>query len=375
MTADFHGALGYDRLLVSIYQDLAARPIKTGWLDQLARFFDLDSAVVILEKRNSRHIHFVSGIGAAQASIEYPATERTQDLWLLDPAHDLPAQRAVAFNRCEFGRERRLKDFFLRCLQPHGLSSLLCIDIDALSDSRICIRLGRSGSREDFSATDLQLLEGLSLHLRRALALAAEGNGRQAAAGLQRVIDNLRLGVALFDAQRRTIAINVAGCAALNRVPGVIADGADLRITDPRRARELIDYLDAAFTALRDRASCPPLALRTADAAPLQIVAKPLHCAEAGPDSAFLALFINPERGFSAVRLALLSELFGFSRAEAKVAALLADGFGIDAAANLLCKSRNTVRSHARVIYSKAGVDNQAQLAALLMSSAANLLA
>lgn len=374
MTADF-GALGYDRLLASIYQDLAAWPIKTSWLHQLARFFNLDSAVVILEKKDSRHIRFVSGIGFAQASIEYPATARAQDLWLLDPAHDLPPQRAVAFNRRAFGREHRLRDFFLRCLQPHGLSSLLCIDIDTVSDSRICIRLGRSGNREDFSAIDLQLLEGLSLHLRRALAQATESDSRQLAAGLQRVIDNLRLGMAVFDTQRRTVAINTAGSAALNRVPGVAAEGTDLRFTDPHRARQLIGYLDAAFTALRDDLPCPPLMLRTTAVSPLQVVAQPLRGAGAESDHAFLALFINPERGFSAARLQLLSELFGFSPAEAKVAALLADGFGVDAAADLLCKSRNTVRSHARAIYSKAEVDNQAQLAALLMSSAANLLA
>ena len=367
MPANHHDALAYDALLASIYQDLACRPIKTGWLHQLARFFQLDSAVVILENTPSRHIRFISGVGAAQASIEDPASARAQALWLLDPAHHLPCRRAVAFNRNVFRREHRLRDFFLRALQPLGLSSMLCLDIDTASDHRVCIRLARSNDREDFSATDLQLLESLSQHLRRALALAA----RSDSAALHPLLDQLRLGVALFDGERRATAINASGRAALNRIPGIAADADGWHCFDRRRAGTFIGYLDTAFAAARDGTPCPPLML-SLPGAPLQIVAKalrPLHA----PDAARLALFMNPDD--SAAEPALLGELFGFSRAEAPVAALLAAGFNIDAAAQQLGKSRNTVRAHARAIYAKAGVDNQAQLAALVMSSAANLLA
>lgn len=368
MPANHHDALAYDALLSSIYRDLACRPIKTSWLHPLARFFDLDSAVVILEKTPSRHIHFISGIGAAQASIEYPATTRAQALWLLDPAHHLPSRRAVAFNRNMFRRERRLRDFFLRALQPLGLSSMLCLDIDTAGDHRVCIRLARSHDREDFSATDLRLLESLSLHLQRALALAAASDN----AALHPLLDQLRLGVALFDGEHRATAINAAGRAALNRIPGIAADADGLHCFDRRRARPFIDYLDAAFAAARDGAPCPPLTLHLD--APLQIVAKALRATH-GPDDTRLALFMNPAQHGSATESALLGELFGFSPAEARVAALLAEGFSIDATADRLGKSRNTVRAHARAIYAKAGVDNQAQLAALVMSSAANLLA
>lgn len=368
MAANRHDALAYDTLLTSIYQDFATRPINTGWLQHLARFFDLDSAVVILEQAPSRHIRFISGVGAAQASIEYPASARAQALWLLDPAHALPTLRAVAFNRAAFRRERGLRDFFLRALQPLGLSSMLCIDIDTPGDHRICIRLARSGEREDFSTADLRLLDSLSQHLRRALALATQSD----AAALHPLLDQLRLGVALFDGARRATAINAAGRAALNRIPGIAADDDGMHCLEPRRARAFIDYLDAAFASLRDRAPCPPLLLPLPDAAPLQIVAKALRPAQG---DAGLALFINAPRNGCSAGFPLLGELFGFSRAEARVAALLAEGFSIDATALRLGNSRNTVRAHARAIYAKARVDNQAQLAALLMSSAAGLLA
>jgi DNA-binding CsgD family transcriptional regulator len=372
-------ALGYDHLLASIYRDLAEVPIKTSWIKKLESFFDLDSAVVVLEKMDSRNIRFASGTGAASASIEYPATVHAQNLWLLDPAHHLPARQAITFNSNIFKRERRHRNFFASCLQPFGLSSLLCINIDASGDTRVCIRLGRGADRSDFSATDAQLLEGLSLHLHRALSLSGTAfHARHATASLYQAVNNLRVGVVVFDREKQIVAINRAGSAAMNRIPGIAADNSRLRITDRHKAGAFLGYLDAGFRGAPGDTSGRPFTLAGADdSTPLHFLAKPLR-SDAGsafdPDSGFLALFVGPERELSNSNLQTLMDLFGFSRTEAKVAALLAGGASVDTVADMLFKSRNTIRSHARSIYGKADVENQAQLAALIMSSAANLI-
>jgi DNA-binding CsgD family transcriptional regulator len=62
----------------------------------------------------------------------------------------------------------------------------------------------------------------------------------------------------------------------------------------------------------------------------------------------------------------LLCALFGLTAAEARVAAEIASGAGIDGAAARLNVSRETARSHLRIVFDKTGKRRQAELAALL---------
>lgn len=64
--------------------------------------------------------------------------------------------------------------------------------------------------------------------------------------------------------------------------------------------------------------------------------------------------------------------LFGLSPAEARLATRLADGDGLDEAAQLLGISRNTVRSQLQSIFAKTGVNRQGDLVRLLLSSVAS---
>jgi DNA-binding CsgD family transcriptional regulator/PAS domain-containing protein len=64
--------------------------------------------------------------------------------------------------------------------------------------------------------------------------------------------------------------------------------------------------------------------------------------------------------------VALLCALFGLTAAEARVAAEIASGAGIDAAAARLNVSRETARSHLRIVFDKTGKRRQAELASLL---------
>jgi DNA-binding CsgD family transcriptional regulator len=64
-----------------------------------------------------------------------------------------------------------------------------------------------------------------------------------------------------------------------------------------------------------------------------------------------------------------LQAAFGFSRAEARLAARVCIGETIESAAKQLGISRDTGRSHLKSIFSKAGVRRQAELVALVTSS------
>ena len=61
-----------------------------------------------------------------------------------------------------------------------------------------------------------------------------------------------------------------------------------------------------------------------------------------------------------------LQSRFGFTRSEAIVAALLADGLAYSEVANSLGVSRNTIHTHVNAIHKKAAVHTTARLTALI---------
>jgi DNA-binding CsgD family transcriptional regulator len=63
---------------------------------------------------------------------------------------------------------------------------------------------------------------------------------------------------------------------------------------------------------------------------------------------------------------------FGLTPAEARLAATVAGGEGVDAAAAALGIARETARSQLKVVFSKTGTANQAQLVALISRISAN---
>jgi DNA-binding CsgD family transcriptional regulator len=66
-----------------------------------------------------------------------------------------------------------------------------------------------------------------------------------------------------------------------------------------------------------------------------------------------------------------LCALYGLSRAEARVAALLAQGHRLDETAQILGVAYETVRKHLKQIFSKTGTDRQAELVRMLVGGPA----
>jgi DNA-binding CsgD family transcriptional regulator len=62
----------------------------------------------------------------------------------------------------------------------------------------------------------------------------------------------------------------------------------------------------------------------------------------------------------------MLSQIFGLSLAEAKVAALMASGHASDEIADAVGVTRETVRKHLKAVFAKTATHRQAELVALL---------
>lgn len=86
-----------------------------------------------------------------------------------------------------------------------------------------------------------------------------------------------------------------------------------------------------------------------------------------------VAVVVHDPARTRAVCIARLRELYEFTRAEAEVAARLADGCSLDAAATQLGVSLDTVRTHVRHLFAKCGVGTRAALLQRLALGAARV--
>lgn len=132
-----------------------------------------------------------------------------------------------------------------------------------------------------------------------------------------------------------------------------------------RRLAQLADHLTMARDT--DPFVARPFIIRRTSRLPLIVCAIPVHGAARTPFLGARALLIfrstGPQLG---IEPALLSEVFGLTPAEARVAALVADGTRPEDIARYTNTSRATVKNQLKMVFQKASVHRQAELAALL---------
>ncbi len=134
-----------------------------------------------------------------------------------------------------------------------------------------------------------------------------------------------------------------------------------------RRLAQLADHLTTAPDTAPFIAS--PIVIRRTVRPPLIVCTLPIHGAARTPFLGARALLIFRSTGpRPGIEPALLSEVFGLTSAEARVAALVANGKCPEDIARHMNTSRATVKNQLKMVFQKTGVHRQAELVALLAS-------
>lgn len=181
-------------------------------------------------------------------------------------------------------------------------------------------------------------LEGLNASLERAMAAEAKafalfGNG----AALLHANHGFRAALDRRD--------GLASSALVNAVIGTEADGRP-RALQVRRAGQATSY----------RLVLQPVSPRAAEQRGF----------DWGRRGAVLAFLDDPDAAGSGNRAPVLQQLFGLTRAEARIAVLIADGEDIEAIAALSNVATSTVRTQLKSIFTKLGVTRQLGVARLV---------
>jgi DNA-binding NarL/FixJ family response regulator/PAS domain-containing protein len=235
------------------------------------------------------------------------------------------------------------------------------------------IALFRSDREEQFSSNDVVLLQILLPHLQRALELRQRLGDNERAAGLSRaVLDALPAGVTIVDAGLRIQFANSAARAYLSKQgPGLYAlrsgpfSGSSLYLTaGVREDAGTLRRIVASATSGGPGGSMRVVAGEVASVAVLVSPAPPLLVedvtnARGGGTAEALALVVIRRLDRKAPPPGdMLCDLYGFSRAEAEVAAALSGGVSADDVARRRGVSLMTVRSQIRSILDKSECEN-----------------
>jgi DNA-binding CsgD family transcriptional regulator/PAS domain-containing protein len=316
------------------------------------------------------------GVGAAEREA-YDVRFGRQDPWLIDGRTWEPAAVFGGSDTVSTGL-LVASDFYRDWLAPIDLLHAAFVVLDRHDQQAVLLAVYRRSQRPAFQADELAPLRGVAprlagaYHLGRELARQRCGHRAAVAA-----LDAMPIGVITLDRRGGVIETNRFADAVLAGGEGIVRTDAGLVLERPGLRLRLRDVIAQGAAARRrgGLAEVPLFAL------PRYRQRRPLTClvslllqdqdAVGAEDEASVVAAVvyvgDPDRSvrFEPQRL---SRLYGLSRAEARVAALVARGMRLEETADQLGIAYETVRKHLKQIFIKTGVSRQAELVRLLVT-------
>jgi DNA-binding CsgD family transcriptional regulator len=225
-----------------------------------------------------------------------------------------------------------------------------------------CVERG-TAEVEDWEISEL---ERASHHLKRIGAIAS-ARGAMFAQGIETGLDHLRAGAILLDRRGRIVSMNARAASIRDRVFHVQSGQLTPRDTEMAgafgRMMQGVSTADHAHEIGPDaaiRLRCPDGSSFLARAAPLVGPAIDIFM------RARILLLLTPLQGAGFDSADRLRNVFGLTRAEARLAGCLAAGDDLASAAVRLGVSQGTLRGALKAIFRKTGAKRQAELVGLL---------
>lgn len=264
--------------------------------------------------------------------------------------------------------------------EVYGIGPVLRGIVDVADGMVAQVLIMRGAGKDTFSADDAALLRRLLPALQRSLRA---GRALRKAEFFHQVafdaLDAVPLGVAFVDA--------AGEITAANRIARQIIENENVRAYQetirrseatartPRLRRAVADAMGDLQDAGGEVLSAFAVP-RRAGLRPLTCLLAPVGASADGVDIADrpqAMLFIGDPDKPMEIDQRRLRQLYGLSRAEARVVALLAQGYKLDATAENLGLVYETVRKHLKQVFDKTGCDRQAELVRLLVTGPAVL--
>jgi DNA-binding CsgD family transcriptional regulator len=282
----------------------------------------------------------------------------------------LPEGRCANSSEVYSDTDLRRTEFYADWLKPQGLAHALGGPVLKRGSVVSMFSFLREECRGPFGPDELQLMDVLMPHLRRACLLHQRlARLRAERAGALAALEKLPTAVWLLDAGERLLHANRAGRELDARHDGLWVDATGRPVAaDASETGALHRCIRATVAAAAGRgmsADCGLSIRRRSSGAPLHVMLYPL-CGDAVLEGSAAAMFIfDPSKGV-APDTHLLRRFYGLTPAEAQLACALAKGDSVEAYGAAHGLTRNTVRTHLKRALAKTGTHRQSQLVGLL---------
>lgn len=262
-------------------------------------------------------------------------------------------------------------DFLRRLDMLHGVAPILRSESHGANFSALSIFRPVRG--EPFGEEERKFLLLLMPHLQRAFQLHKRIQGLERkgnAAG--EALDHLQQGVVLLDAKGRVLLVNRAATALFATEKSLKLTPRSLMAAVPSENRELNRLIQGAIATGNGKGlgSGGAIAIsRGGFRRPLQVLVTPLRTKTIflGKDLPVAAIFISDPDHKPVSDSIVFAQLFGLTRAETRLAQMLASGQSLKDAAARLGVAQSTLRSQLKSIFAKTNTNRQSELVRLLL--------
>lgn len=279
-----------------------------------------------------------------------------------------PVGRLVSSDEAIALASLRKSLFYDEVLQPQQIAHNGMIGLAAREDFRAAFNMCRTAQHGPFGPDEHRLLEWLSPHLCRSVALGFRIDGYHA---MQHaafdVLDKLADGVAVLDRKGRILFANAA-------VRHLSEDGSlrlhhSVSTHSPTHSQRLSELIRAALQGAPGGTLSLP---RNIDGRLLTILVSSIRGKDIGrlsdegvKDAAVMVFVVDPANRRS-IPLGQIMDAYGLTHAEARVALAASSGNTIQETAQSLNLSPNTIKTHLRRVFAKTATARQAELAGLI---------
>lgn len=178
-------------------------------------------------------------------------------------------------------------------------------------------------------------------------------------------IDLLTCGVIVLGQRGQVLFTNQRAGTLLARRDGILVENTGIcRASSGEDTRRL----HAAIRTARDGGASEALTIETRDHGALRVVVRP-RTDDGGDAGTLICLYLFAEDDDPAVEPDLLRGMFGLTPSESRLAAALAAGLSLEAAAEAEHWTLNSARTYLKAVFGKLGVSRQADLVRVVLTS------
>ena len=277
-----------------------------------------------------------------------------------------------------FQWEKVLKrDEFVQYMRRHDSSWTVTHCFECSSDGDCFLIGSREAQQAAFNKDDAAILRLAGVHFRNAIRLRREFLRQKITADFQgEGLDRLGIGAILVESSGNSTMLNGAARAALADGGAIMQRSGRLCARDEHEDRRLQAAIRQVLAGkaewIRTRALTLPL-FDNPRGLGMVIQGRSSQSLASGKQDTNVIIFVRDINSAAEIDLGVTRELFGFTQAEARLAAGLASGKLLSELEAELNISHNTARAHLRSMFSKADVSRQSQLVFVLANCVAAL--